>query len=452
MRHARSFGLLLLGCLPVLGCSESANNADGSAQAGGPPAVGGAPSAMGGSANATSTAAAGATGSGAAGMSSTPQGGTAGMGAAQSMGGTQSTGGAAVAGAGTAGAETGGSGATAGAGTGGGGATGGGGGASGEDTRRELLSQTGLFADIATETLADGVMEYSPQFQLYTDGATKRRWVYIPPGEQIDTSNIDEWKFPVGTKLWKEFSRDGVRVETRLIEKLPQERADEGFEGWLRMPYIWNDDMSDAVATPMGMSNARGTEHDVPDQEACGRCHDMRVEKPLGFSAVQLSHDGPGATLDSLLQAGILSDPPPEPLVVPGDEQQRAVLGYFHANCGHCHRKNAPVNNRVTSLRLWLESDSLGSFEETETYRAIVNQPTQSGQGSILYYRALGGDPDNSEIMRRITLRAGDPELADVGDEVDVPMPPLGTELVDDAAVEMVREFILSLPPPADAP
>lgn len=334
--------------------------------------------------------------------------------------------------------------------------TGGGGGSAGagepEVVARDFLSQTGLYADIATETLAERVVEFAPRFTLWTDGATKRRWLHIPEGSQIDTSDIDEWKFPVGTKVWKEFSRDGVRVETRLIEKLPPERASEGFEGWLSIAYIWNEGGTDAEAAPMGQLNARGTEHDVPDQEACGRCHDMRVDKPLGVSAVQLNHSGEGATLESLLEAGWLSDPPAVPLTVPGDEVQQAVLGYLHANCGHCHRERAPANNRVQSLRLWLESEALGSVEETEAYRALVNQYSESGQGSLHTYRVVGGDPDNSEVMRRITVRQGSAELDGAMpegiDPDDVPMPPLGTELPDEMAIEMVRNWIASLPAP----
>ena len=82
------------------------------------------------------------------------------------------------------------------------------------------LTETGLFADAARESLAPGVMAYAPRFQLWSDGAEKRRWLWLPPGTRIDTSDMDSWVFPVGTKFWKEFTRDGVRVETRLLEKL----------------------------------------------------------------------------------------------------------------------------------------------------------------------------------------------------------------------------------------
>ena len=50
---------------------------------------------------------------------------------------------------------------------------------------------------------------YAPKFQLWSDSATKKRWIYLPPGSQIDTSDMDFWKFPVGTKVWKEFSAVG---------------------------------------------------------------------------------------------------------------------------------------------------------------------------------------------------------------------------------------------------
>src|SRR5262245_7866666 len=68
----------------------------------------------------------------------------------------------------------------------------------------QRLSETGLFADIGRETLAPGVVAYAPRFQLWSDGAEKRRWLWLPPGTRIDTSDMDSWVFPVGTKLWKE--------------------------------------------------------------------------------------------------------------------------------------------------------------------------------------------------------------------------------------------------------
>ena len=54
----------------------------------------------------------------------------------------------------------------------------------------------------------------APTEALWSDGAVKRRFIYLPPGTTIDTTNMDEWVFPVGTKFWKEFSVDGRKLRT----------------------------------------------------------------------------------------------------------------------------------------------------------------------------------------------------------------------------------------------
>src|SRR5436305_4822918 len=79
-----------------------------------------------------------------------------------------------------------------------------------------LLSATGLYADASLKIDARN-RPYSPQYPLWSDGAGKSRWMYLPPGVQIDGTDIDSWVFPVGTKLWKEFAFDGRRVETRFL-------------------------------------------------------------------------------------------------------------------------------------------------------------------------------------------------------------------------------------------
>src|SRR5580765_5729716 len=56
-----------------------------------------------------------------------------------------------------------------------------------------LLSQTGLYANTATGELAAGVVAFQPQFALWSDGATKKRWVKLPAGAKIDTTDMDFW-------------------------------------------------------------------------------------------------------------------------------------------------------------------------------------------------------------------------------------------------------------------
>jgi hypothetical protein len=68
------------------------------------------------------------------------------------------------------------------------------------------LAGTGLYAsDNADSTqFAPYVRTYRPNYEFWADGATKQRFVYLPACTQIDTSDMDYWKFPVGTRLWKD--------------------------------------------------------------------------------------------------------------------------------------------------------------------------------------------------------------------------------------------------------
>src|SRR5512143_1473328 len=79
------------------------------------------------------------------------------------------------------------------------------------------LSQTGLYTDFRAKTLAPGFIEFVPANVLWSDGAVKHRWYKLPAGATIDSTDMNHWKAPVGTKFSKKVSRDGKRVETRLI-------------------------------------------------------------------------------------------------------------------------------------------------------------------------------------------------------------------------------------------
>src|SRR5688572_1467135 len=145
-----------------------------------------------------------------------------------------------------------------------------------------MLADTGLFAAGSTSQLAPGVRAYTPRYGLWADGAEKERWFYLPEDTQIDSSDMDYWTFPIGTKAWKLFTRDGKKLETRLLWKTEA--------GWLRAAYAWNDGESAAVLTPNGAENVRGTTHDIPNRTACNTCHEGLPDRLLGVSAVQLSH------------------------------------------------------------------------------------------------------------------------------------------------------------------
>ncbi len=280
-----------------------------------------------------------------------------------------------------------------------------------------LLSQTGLYADIEQETLADGVMEFEPAFKLWTDGADKRRWIYLPPDTQIDTSDVDSWEFPVGTKVWKEFARDGVRIETRIMERIGQGDGD-----WAMVSYVW--DGNDAKASIRGVFDAHGTSHNVPGAGECAGCHSGRKSHVLGFSAIQLAGpDGDGPLLAQLVADGRFSDPLPQTMGVPGNDVERAALGYLHANCSHCHN-----NERPNIAGCFIPDNNL-EFHLTAS-------PPQDVTGTAAYRSALDnaitpGQPDNSQLIRLVSGRG-----------VLNQMPPLGTEMVDEVGVQLLREWV----------
>ena len=81
------------------------------------------------------------------------------------------------------------------------------GGATGASGAPHFLACTGLYSDFAAGSISPSAVAYDPGLHLWTDGATKRRFIYLPPGTQIDTSDMDEWTFPVSTKGNRKSSR-----------------------------------------------------------------------------------------------------------------------------------------------------------------------------------------------------------------------------------------------------
>ncbi|RZO60833.1 MAG: hypothetical protein EVA89_12740 [Sandaracinaceae bacterium] len=289
------------------------------------------------------------------------------------------------------------------------------------------LGPPGLYRSGSCTELADGVRAFQPAYALWTDGAIKERFIYIPPGTQIDASDPNGWVFPVGTRLYKTFSLDGVRLETRLLEKT---RAGVGFYNWETRAFLWNG-TQDAVVENDGefVENVLGTQHDVPSRDMCRQCHSANSDGVNGFSAVQLAHDGPGITLDDLnREERLIPQLASMDARLPGDEATQAALGYLHANCAHCHQADGPAGS-LTGLLVRVDV-GLERPEETQTYRSAVDVPGNwVAVGARL--RVASGDSEASTIVRRMSSR-----------EPAVQMPPMGTEIVDPVGLELVRRWI----------
>jgi len=311
----------------------------------------------------------------------------------------------------------------------------------------EHLRDTGLYADVSMSQLQPGVLPFSPQYPLWSDGATKRRWIKLPAGTSIDATQPDAWDFPRGTKLWKEFSHAG-RVETRFIE-----RVVDG--SWRYASYVWSADGHDAVLAPatgirdLPVPSAPGARYSIPGQDDCRACHEGAPVPVLGFSALQLSPDrdrqAPHADaadsalsrmdLRTLASRGLLVHLPSELLVSPpriaaANPTERAALGYLHANCGHCHNDEGPLAVLEMSL-----AQRVGTKESAgSVLRSIASVPGQFRMAGGTA-RLAPGHPDASVIALRMRSR-----------EPLQQMPPLGTSEVDFEAMSLIARWIESLP------
>jgi hypothetical protein len=294
----------------------------------------------------------------------------------------------------------------------------------------DRLSGTGLYAggDVSAG-LAPDVAEYSPRFQQWQDGATARRFLWLPPAASIDIADPDHWTYPVGTRAWQELSRDGRRIETRFMQKL-------GADDWRYLTFHWTTD-ADAVSIEGGLMDASGTPHDIPHLVDCGSCHDNAPDRLLGVSLLQLEHEDSGLDLDRLAADGRLGSPPEQRPELPGDATAVAALGYLHANCGCCHNPHS-VEFRSVDLELWLPATPVASLEQTPVYRTAVGVERQGlGAGTRLpTLRIAPGAPEESAVYQRMASR--DP---------NVQMPPIGTQSVDESGLASVAEWIRSVPP-----
>jgi len=297
-----------------------------------------------------------------------------------------------------------------------------------DESYPNTLADTGLYVDSAQQTLASDVEAYEPAFEFWSDGAEKKRYIALPAGTQIDTSDMDAWQFPVGTKVWKEFTRDGVRVETRFLHK----RADR----WFKLTYVWNAQQTEATAVEDGVQNANGTQHDIPNTSDCGSCHDGSADTLLGVSAIQLSHDKPGLNLAQLRDSGRLTHPPSGNFVLPGDDVARAALSALHVNCGTCHNPRGAGLDRAKDLNLLLTVSALGSVEDTTIYQTTVWKAVQSkALPNDVTALIVPGDPDRSGLWLRQSAPRSD----------ELTMPPLASELPDEATTAALRAWILTL-------
>lgn len=291
------------------------------------------------------------------------------------------------------------------------------------------LSEVGLYPDPADRSrVPDRAIAYSPRWPLWSGGSDKERFVVLPPGTTIDNRERDAWQYPDGTLFFKTFAYDGLPVETRVLRK-------QAMDDWELAAYQWNAEGTDAalldgdfeVVVPLGADR----QHTIPSTLMCRECHESSPHPVLGDAELQLSESptADGASALSLLDArGVLRVPPPaKPRMLSDhaeDAQTQAVLGWFVADCLHCHNG----------------SDGPSSSFDLDPAVALANTIGQSTESSASAagIRIVAGSPSQSILFLAISGEHDDPEIE--------PMPPVIVDAQDQRAIENLRTFIAGLP------
>lgn len=317
-----------------------------------------------------------------------------------------------------------------------------------DDNLPARLSETGLFSDLDTLTPAAGFLSYDVRVPLWSDGAVKRRWVFVPDDRVVGFAPEGALALPDGTVFLKHFdmaldARDPdslTRLETRVLV------LDEG--SLYGLSYRWNEDQSDATlvaehGTEMLTvtdldGETRTFEYAFPSPNECLQCHDPHGARSLGFNARQLLPDPDEDELDGVL-AELLArdqlDPPPSTddldkaarlprLHDDGVALEDRVRGYLDANCSHCHGQrnagSARWDARLTtplSKQHIVDGALFGHTQHDEDDRVIAP-----------------GHPNHSDLLRRV--RTEDPATR---------MPPLASARPDEAFIALLAAWIEAL-------
>jgi uncharacterized repeat protein (TIGR03806 family) len=325
------------------------------------------------------------------------------------------------------------------------------------------LSETGIFTSTKDHQVAPGVIPYSVNAQLWGDHASKERFLAIPGDGKIGVDEVTYpqpspgappgWHFPDGTVLVKTFAMDlergnpksRKRLETRLLhyQQFPgsQEIGDQYWRGYT---YVWNDEQTDAeLVDERGLDlrlkiKVNGTvmeqTYHLPSRAECTLCHTNAAKFALGVNTMQLNrdHDYGGVVANQLatfehiglFKKKLPKSPEQLPRLADYNDTKLPVevraRSYLHSNCAHCHMKWGGGNAEFKLLVTLPLKDT-----------GIVNTPPAHGDFGIPGGKlVVPGHPEQSVLLHRMAKTG-------LGR-----MPHIGSNVVDEQAVGVVREWI----------
>jgi uncharacterized repeat protein (TIGR03806 family) len=317
------------------------------------------------------------------------------------------------------------------------------------------LSDYRLFAD-ASNPMANpngGGIPYDLNTPLFTDYANKYRFVFVPEGTQAAYRSTEVFDFPVGTIIAKTFTiqadlRDDGSAQNIIETRLLIHRK----EGWVALPYIWDQGKTDAILTITGGTQnvswvdingvGQSTNYVIPNTNNCANCHGETELIPIGPKARSLNKDyayesGAANQLDHWTAQGIL-------LGAPGDKSSIDTIplwndttaslddrarGYLDINCAHCHQPDIGAAN---TSGLYLEY-----YRPFGTETGKCKPPVAAGVGAgDLDYDIVPGNAAASIFDFRMDSNAP-----------GVRMPEIGRSIIHTEGVQLIRDWINAMSP-----
>lgn len=316
------------------------------------------------------------------------------------------------------------------------------------------LSETGLFADTARHVPAPGVLPYSINAAAWADGTTAERFVALPGTLRLSVYEKQNVQIGHVKGMWR-FPPDGVLAKTVFMSAQGNPRRIETqilhYDGddWHAYAYLWNDQQTDAelvgsegadvqlsIGDPSAPLITRRQTYRVAGRTECLLCHTTRGGSIYGFTPAQLNreHDYGGTKANQLRTFAQLNlfeyavDFDTRPLADPYDESadlnQRA-RAYLHVNCSHCHLRGGGGSSYF-DVRHELPID------KTRLLDLRPSHGTFGIAGAQVVHR---GDPTRSVLFYR---------MAKLGRGR---MPHFGSNVVDDAGLRLIGDWIASLGP-----
>ncbi|MEM9689911.1 MAG: PQQ-dependent sugar dehydrogenase [Pseudomonadota bacterium] len=301
------------------------------------------------------------------------------------------------------------------------------------DTIPDLLSATGCTTPSDILQPYSGLLPYDLNARFWSDNADKERYIALPNGTTITRNADDDWAFPNGTVIVKNFRIGGDLVETRHLMRHPD-------GSWGGYTYEWNAAQTEATRVRGGKTvMVNGQPWIYPSESQCLECHTEAAGVSLGPETAQLNkpftYPSTGITanqLSTIDHVMMFTSPLPGPVTTlptmadPTDTS--ADLGdraraYLHTNCASCHRPNGPTPSTM-DLRYTTSLASTNACDQI---------PLGGDQGLSNARLIAPGNAASSVLVNRMARRDS------------AAMPPIGSALVDDGGVALLSNWIDSL-------